>query len=560
MALNVLCLSQGAEKTAGVRENTQRKGGTKVKKGAGNRNGSRAMKRVFSVFLTIAITIAFTSVALADLTPPNWMPGFPLMAGTQLMLMWGPVPGAAKYRVVMNGKTLIETPSYQHFMAAPEQAGEYKITVLAIDATGKAGPPSREWSTKIVKIAPPATVFYREMDSGAVSIRWEPVAGAVVYNVFKKEGEKGENKLIASVQDIAYSDSAVAKDKEFFYSVSAKDVAGRESAPSSPIKVMVATKVEAKVTAFQKLIPLTSSVLKHVRNYEIAGNQYWVKAPGGAISVGGNIYYTEIISGNIFVLDPGSYGGVRVFGEAGDGEGKLSRPFGIDADKSGNLYVADAFASKIVKFASDGKFIKEFPLPEFEQTRVGAKEIVKAGPIDLRILMDGRIMVVDNAGSRLLLLDENGKVLKIINEFSDGKNKTSLSRPTAIDIDPATEEMYIVDALSNRIVVVNKDGKLLRTIGEPGDIVGTFAGVLGVALDVKRGWVVAVDSKNSNLQVFDMKTGKYLYSVAGNKPDGPIEISKPQKLRQLPDGSFILTEGLIDRDGGGLLVFNLSDK
>ncbi len=507
------------------------------------------------------MTAAFTGVGHADLSPPSWMPGFPLMAGTQLMLMWAPVPGAAKYKVIINGKTVAESSVFQYFLPAPEEAGEYKITVIAVDAAGKAGPPSKEWSTKVIKIAPPATVFFREMENGTVSLRWEPVPGAVVYNLFKREGAKGENKLLASVQDIAYSDSNVQKDAEIFYSVSAKDVAGRESGFSAPVKVVVASQVKAKVTAFQDLVPITSTIVKHLRNFEMGEERIPVKTPGGVVPYGGHLYYTDIVSGNVYVLEEGSYKCVKVFGGTDAVEGAIQRAIGIEVDGSGNLYIADAFGGKIVKYTSDGKFLKAFSLPQHTQERMGKKETRDAGPVDLRILKDGGIAVVDNSGGRILLLDvEDGKVRKEFRQATDGKTIVVFARPTAIDIDMETGDMYIADALNNRIVVVDKDGKLLRTIGEQGDIVGTFSGLLGLALDKRRGWVVAIDAKLSNLQVFDMKTGKYLYSVAGEKPNIPIEISKPQKMRQLPDGSFILTEGLVDKEGGGLLVFQLADK
>jgi sugar lactone lactonase YvrE len=516
-------------------------------------------KRIVTVFLVVAIAAIFTGPGFADLPPPPWMPGFPLMAGTRLMLMWGPVPGAVRYKVVANGRTIAETASYQYFMQAPEAAGECRITVVAIDAEGKEGPPSREWVTRIDKLAPPATVFFRVMDSGAVSLRWEPVPGAVVYNVFKREGAQGENKPLASVLDIAYPDSAVKKDTEVFYTVSAKDAAGRESGLSDPIKVVVASRGKQMATAFQDLVPITSTVVKRIRNFDLEGKRIPVRNPGGVAEHGGNFYYTEILSGKVYVLERESYGGVRVFGGAENDEWAIQRAIGIEVDRNGNLYIADAFGGKIVKYGPDGKFLKNIFLPAHTQERMGREETRDAGPIDLRVLDDGTLAVVDNSGSRILLLDGNGRVLKALHRFTDGKTTAGLKRPTAIDVDSGTGDLYIADALNNRIVVVDKDGKFLRTIGEPGDIVGTFSGLLGLALDRKRGWVVAVDGRGSNLQIFDMKTGKYLYSVAGEKPDAPIEISKPQKIRRLSDGSFILTEGLVDKNGGGLLEFRVAD-
>lgn len=495
----------------------------------------------------------------ASLPSSTWMPGYPIVAGNQLALMWAPVPGAVRYRVLMNGNPVAETSGFQHSMRLPEESGEYAFAVVAIDAMGGESLPSREWATKVVKLSPPAAMYSRLMESGALSIRWEPVPGAVLYNLYRREGARGDYRLAASVQDISWTDAAPGKETETFYAVSAKDASGKESGLSAPVKVAAARRAIVKGKPFQELIPITTALVKRIRTIQSGRKRIPIRNPGGVVLYRGNLYWTDILSGKVYVVDEWTHNCVGVFGGPDEEEGAVRRAIGIEADDKGNLYVADAFEGKIVKFSSDGKYLDTFHLPPATLDRLGLEETRTAGPFDLRMLKDGGIAVVDNGGNRIVFLGGDGKVRGELRQATDGRTTVQFSRPTAIDIDPETGDMYIADALHNRIVVVDRDWKLLRTIGEPGDVVGMFSGLLGLALDKKRGWVVAGDSRLSNLQIFDMKTGKYLYSVAGERPVAPMEISKPQKIRLLPDGSFIATEGLIDESGGGIVIFRILD-
>ncbi len=51
--------------------------------------------------------------ARADLPTPAFLPNSPLLAGTQIIILWLPVPGAVKYNVYLNDKKVGESPSIQ---------------------------------------------------------------------------------------------------------------------------------------------------------------------------------------------------------------------------------------------------------------------------------------------------------------------------------------------------------------------------------------------------------------------------------------------------------------
>ena len=58
-------------------------------------------RKTLQAFL-VAAAVAVTAPVLA--AGPSWMPGFPMRMGTNVMLMWTPVPGASGYNVYKSDK------------------------------------------------------------------------------------------------------------------------------------------------------------------------------------------------------------------------------------------------------------------------------------------------------------------------------------------------------------------------------------------------------------------------------------------------------------------------
>ena len=63
-------------------------------------------KNIFIIIIATVLSFFLTLSSLAgDVTvAPTFMPGFPMLAGDDVMIMWVPVPGAVKYRIYQNGK------------------------------------------------------------------------------------------------------------------------------------------------------------------------------------------------------------------------------------------------------------------------------------------------------------------------------------------------------------------------------------------------------------------------------------------------------------------------
>ena len=89
--------------------------------------------------LCLALAAAVGGAAFAEVSPPAWMPGSPLLAGSQVIVLWLPVPGAVKYVIYLDGKKAGESPTVQFILQSPETAGEHKIEIASVDTSGKEG-------------------------------------------------------------------------------------------------------------------------------------------------------------------------------------------------------------------------------------------------------------------------------------------------------------------------------------------------------------------------------------------------------------------------------------
>jgi DNA-binding beta-propeller fold protein YncE len=152
-------------------------------------------------------------------------------------------------------------------------------------------------------------------------------------------------------------------------------------------------------------------------------------------------------------------------GVAGDGQDTFNMPSDVLVAPNGDIFVADGHGEKtnarIVKFTSDGKFIKAW-----------GKEGAAPGEFDVphSLAMDsiGRLFVADRSNNRIQIFDQDGKFLAEWKQFG---------RPSAVYID-RKDILYVADSQSGdkynapfrqgiRIGSV-KDGKVTAFITEPG--------------------------------------------------------------------------------------------
>ncbi len=198
-------------------------------------------------------------------------------------------------------------------------------------------------------------------------------------------------------------------------------------------------------------------------------------------------------------------------GRKGNNDELLQKPFGLDIDDNGNIYVLDRTAGNIKIFDEKGVLIKI----------LGDRKLYDM-PTGLAVNNAGtRVYVSDTGGvtserHHILEFDvASGEVLKHIGLRGSGEGELNLPKGLALS---NNNELYVVDSGNFRIMIFDPDtGKTLRSFGSIGRKAGQFS--RPKSIDVcANGIVMVSDAAFGNLQLFNEK-GELLMFIGsrGNK-------------------------------------------
>lgn len=466
--------------------------------------------------LAIVLVVSFGATTVAAPPSTQFMPGFPILAGETIMVMWLPVPGAVKYVLYMNDKKVAEGPAPPLQIPTPAEGGNYNLQIAAVDAVGAEGPKSAPSTIKIVKLEPPKDLDGRYM-AGNIALRWKGSAAAVIYNVFRSE-EKGKNyQLIISTQMAQYVDSNPAKDKNFYYVVTAKDISGKESAYSP--EAAVSTKVEelkelaGQITNALKMVPS-----KQLKEYVFFGSQA-IRSPVDLVGIEGKLFVASGAAGTVTLVDEQSGDWIRVFGGQlpAQPEAKVGIALGIGADRRGRIFLCAG--NKVVVFDQEGNVLKVInPIPPTGKEVIDAAKKGNRGRMpevsyyDMAEAADGSILIVDNGFARVLVLDpDTFEVKKEFGKYGTTKGM-EFNHPGFIGVN-RSGDIWVNDSMNRRAQVFKSDYTPKYVTGEAKTFVGAFLGMGGMTIDADGNWMIA-DPPMATIQAFNAADGKYLHHIA----------------------------------------------
>ena len=475
--------------------------------------------------LFVLVGLLFTLAAgagagAATLSAPTFLPGQPMIVGNQVLVIWAPVPGAAGYVVYRNGKPVARVQSNQYLAPLPEAPGSYRFQVAAVDAAGAVGERSQPGVIRVRKIDKPQNLTARpDPITGSIGLVWDRVEGAMIYNVYRAEdGEEPE--LLASVQGESFVDGDVTPGVTYTYTVTARDIGGEEGPPSDPA---TATSVRVPRTARKRVVFRAQPTREVFRIESIQdapvsrvsylgagpGDTVWVVTPRtrliGAFDLDGNLVTTL---------------GPYDFSDTGFALLPHKLAFGPD----GKLYVTDAINGVLACIQPDGTLLWArgilTPPPDAEDVWDGFPDRIKRLPPTPSSVacLDDEIWVTDQRFQLLYRFDYQGKLLGYVTHAGRGEARFRL--PAVGEVAPiGPARVLLTFPLSHYAVVADRDLRLLAEIGT-GDIrgyVGGFVGIHGIQ-PLEGGRVLLTDPGVGSLQVFDTRTGKYLYHISGPDP------------------------------------------
>lgn len=273
-----------------------------------------------------------------------------------------------------------------------------------------------------------------------------------------------------------------------------------------------------------------------------------------AVDTAGHVYVADSDNKRILRYDPPLTTGmdaVQVFGQAGSfttanqaasnaaTADNLGNPDGVAVDSSGNLWLADLFLKRVLRYntpaAAGGNTTADIVLgqPDFTHADVnegGANPAANTlfNPEGVAVDKNDNLFVADQENNRVLLFkppfSTNMNATKVFGQatFTTGAaatTSTGLRTPVQVAIDPVSGNLYVADSVNQRVMefadALNGSTTASRVFGQGGDFTTQVLNKGGLSADsLSDPGGVAVDA-SGNLYVGDRNNNRALrFNVA----------------------------------------------
>jgi len=265
---------------------------------------------------------------------------------------------------------------------------------------------------------------------------------------------------------------------------------------------------------------------------------WYFTGPEGIAAYKDEIYIVDTYSNKIYKYNKDGRL-ITQWGKYGSGEGEFNRPFGIAVGPEGKyVYVTDQLNYRVQKFDSDGNFILKWGgRREYEELFME--------PASIAVDTDGNVYVADSYWSKIMKFNSFGEPKEFdsakegqytISDLSGHNEEGECYSISGLAVD-SDGNIYISDSapeplthISHRVQKFNNKGEFLNTWGSFGSLHGQFNMPKGIAIDAKN-TIYIVDKNNRRVQTFDSdgnfitqwstKTESFEYKL----PSGPNNIA-----------------------------------
>jgi len=87
-------------------------------------------------------------------------------------------------------------------------------------------------------------------------------------------------------------------------------------------------------------------------------------------------------------------------------------------------------------------------------------------PQDIFVTEDGRVYIADTGNNRIIVLNKDMKLERIIDSFDNNGTQDTFKTPSGIYV-TSDNDVYIADTDNLRVVALKEDGSLLKMISNP---------------------------------------------------------------------------------------------
>jgi DNA-binding beta-propeller fold protein YncE len=489
----------------------------------------------------------------AEVSAPQWE-GVYDYRGT-VNLRWFRVQSAVRYIVQrkvgeqddFRELAQVTNPLFDDLATFPGKIVFYRI--LAVDASGRAGPPSEIRYLKVEteeteELRPPTWSSSMQRKEG-IALSWthDKPGGVLAYNVYRRRSPADPWTLITSSIDSTYLDKAVTPKFSYQYVVTAFSQTLQESDYSEVLKIVFTPpEVGARRDQMQKLLALEDVLTPTELVKTYAAAEFGFVSP---VDLDWRpdkrfLYVSDVGTGLITVINDRDEVVLRLGGK-GSSLWNFENLLGICVDEEGFVYGADAYKGEIVIFKPDGSFHKRVRLLEQVKDYFGKEftarfPVFRFGLTDLVIAPDGALLVVDNPNGWIYVLDRAERLTRIIGEKGEGVGQ--FHYPTFLCLADATT-VTVSDTLNSRLQEITVQGAPGKEIGKKGLGIGQLLRPKGLVRD-DRGLLYVADSFLNAIQVFD-RQGEFV-AVLGDEKGKLLDLGLPNGLAFLGEDLLAVCE------------------
>lgn len=231
----------------------------------------------------------------------------------------------------------------------------------------------------------------------------------------------------------------------------------------------------------------------------------------------------------------------------GTDESEISRPYGLTVGDTGAIYIVDNGYQAIHVLDRAQRKYWRFPQKAPQNFE---------NPVNIAIGRNGRVFVSDSGSGVVHIFAEGGK------RYLKSLSAPGMERPTGLAINPVTQELLVLDTKKSQLYVFDEvTGSHKKSVGtnrQTGSGEPVFHFPTNIAVTA-QGRIYIADSLNFRIQILspDLKTiGEF--GAPGNAPGS---FSRPKGVAVDSDGHVYVIDALFDNvqifdpDGSLLLAF-----
>lgn len=247
---------------------------------------------------------------------------------------------------------------------------------------------------------------------------------------------------------------------------------------------------------------------KHKKFYILQSG--FVSLTGIGITDDGKIFVGDSIRRSVYLITPGKK---RISRLPQPPEG-LSTVGGIAIDNKNNfVYVVDARNHRVVRYNTNGKYLRSFGSRGVEPGKFNY-------PYDVAVDNEGFWAVLDSGNFRVQVFSPDGEVVSTFGKVGTLPGMFARPRGLAFDNDG---HIYVADAAFGNFQIFDYQGNVYLFVGKNGSAPGQFFLPMGIYVD-KKDRVYVVDQANKRVQIFQyLRDDEEEENKTGNEPAYPSE-------------------------------------